>query len=191
VDGALDSGGTAMNFGKEQLKVFVERIEKIEIEIGALQDAKADLYAEARWFGFDVKALRSVIGFRQARQHCDIDSDELYKAFRRSPHVSPDEAAGKICGTRGYIYFAHFTTTNRLKIGFTTRLNQRLTALANAGGEQCELIGLIPGDRSIEMRTLMAFGQWRLTGEWFLYTPECAAQCADYLKAFNEAQVLS
>jgi uncharacterized protein (UPF0335 family) len=50
---------------KEQLRSFVERIERLEEEKAALAGDIRDLYAEAKSSGFDTKALRTVIRLRK------------------------------------------------------------------------------------------------------------------------------
>lgn len=52
-------------FAKDQLKAFVERIERLEEEKKAISDDIKDVYAEAKANGFDVTALRAVIRFRK------------------------------------------------------------------------------------------------------------------------------
>jgi uncharacterized protein (UPF0335 family) len=52
-------------FAKDQLKAFVERIERLEEEKKAIADDIKDVYAEAKGNGFDVKALRTVIRMRK------------------------------------------------------------------------------------------------------------------------------
>ena len=52
-------------FAKEQLKAFVERIERLEEEKKAISDDIRDVYAEAKGSGYDVKALRAVIRLRK------------------------------------------------------------------------------------------------------------------------------
>lgn len=49
----------------QQLRSFVERIERLEEEIKGLNTDKRDIYAEAKGSGFDVKALRTVVGIRR------------------------------------------------------------------------------------------------------------------------------
>ena len=49
----------------DQLRAFVERIERIEEEIKGLTEDKKDIYAEAKGNGFDVKILREVIRVRK------------------------------------------------------------------------------------------------------------------------------
>lgn len=56
----------------DQLRAFVERIEKVEEEIRALTEDKKEIYAEAKGQGFDVKILREVIRIRKQDQK-DLD----------------------------------------------------------------------------------------------------------------------
>ncbi len=56
---------TARRFVKDQLKAFVERIERLEEEKKALADDIRDVYAEAKGNGFDGKALRTVVKLRK------------------------------------------------------------------------------------------------------------------------------
>jgi uncharacterized protein (UPF0335 family) len=54
-----------MKFGKEQLKAFIERVERLEEEKKAIADDIRDVYAEAKGSGFDVKALRAIVRLRK------------------------------------------------------------------------------------------------------------------------------
>jgi uncharacterized protein (UPF0335 family) len=60
----------ATHFAKDQLKAFVERIERLEEEKKATSDDIRDVYAEAKGTGFDTKALRSIVRL------CKLDTDE-------------------------------------------------------------------------------------------------------------------
>jgi uncharacterized protein (UPF0335 family) len=60
-----DDQQTAHRFAKDQLKAFVERVEKLEEEKKAIADDIRDVYAEAKGNGFDTKALRSVVRLRK------------------------------------------------------------------------------------------------------------------------------
>ena len=55
----------AHRFAKDQLKAFVERIERLEEEKKALADDIRDVYAEAKGTGFDTKALRTIVRLRK------------------------------------------------------------------------------------------------------------------------------
>jgi uncharacterized protein (UPF0335 family) len=52
-------------FAKDQLKAFVERVERLEEEKKAIADDVRDVYAEAKANGYDVKALRTVVKLRK------------------------------------------------------------------------------------------------------------------------------
>jgi uncharacterized protein (UPF0335 family) len=55
----------ATRFAKDQLKAFVERVERLEEEKKTIADDIKDVYAEAKGNGFDVKALRQIIKLRK------------------------------------------------------------------------------------------------------------------------------
>jgi uncharacterized protein (UPF0335 family) len=68
---------TAHRFAKDQLKAFVERVEKLEEEKKAIADDIRDVYAEAKGNGFDIKALRVVVRMRKE----DIDERKEHEAI--------------------------------------------------------------------------------------------------------------
>ncbi|MEW5424635.1 DUF2312 domain-containing protein [Amorphus sp. 3PC139-8] len=49
----------------DQLRAFVERIEKLEEEKQAIADDVKDVYAEAKANGYDTKILRQVVRLRK------------------------------------------------------------------------------------------------------------------------------
>ena len=50
---------------RDQLRAFVERIERLEEEKAALLADIREVYAEAKGNGFDVRTLRSVVRLRK------------------------------------------------------------------------------------------------------------------------------
>ncbi|HVV60766.1 MAG TPA: DUF2312 domain-containing protein [Pseudolabrys sp.] len=52
-------------FAKEQLKAFIERIERLEEEKKATSDDIRDVYAEAKGNGYDVQAMRTIVRMRK------------------------------------------------------------------------------------------------------------------------------
>ena len=50
---------------RQQLKAFIERIERLEEEKAALSGDIKDVYLEAKGTGFDVKVMRHVIRLRK------------------------------------------------------------------------------------------------------------------------------
>jgi uncharacterized protein (UPF0335 family) len=66
----------AHRFAKDQLKAFVERVERLEEEKKAIADDVRDVYAEAKANGYDVKALRTVVRLRKQ----DVNERKEYEA---------------------------------------------------------------------------------------------------------------
>lgn len=55
---------------QDQIRAFVERVERFNEEIKALNDDKKEIFAEAKGNGFDIPALKHVIKLR-AQDHAD------------------------------------------------------------------------------------------------------------------------
>ena len=53
------------NVAADQLRLFIERIERLEEEKKATSDDIRDVYAEAKGNGFDAKALRTIVRMRK------------------------------------------------------------------------------------------------------------------------------
>ncbi len=64
-DEGLDVSDAPAGFAKEQLKSFIERIERLDEEKKAIADDIKDVFAEAKANGFDVKALRTILKIRK------------------------------------------------------------------------------------------------------------------------------
>ncbi len=62
------------NLGRDQLRAFVERLERIEGEIGDLNDDKKEVYGEVKSMGFDAKIVKRVLAIR--RQDPDKRAEE-------------------------------------------------------------------------------------------------------------------
>jgi uncharacterized protein (UPF0335 family) len=55
----------AHGVAREQLRAFIERIERLEEEKKTIADDIKDVYAEAKGTGFDTKILKKVIAIRK------------------------------------------------------------------------------------------------------------------------------
>lgn len=66
-----NSGADAHGVARDQLRSFIERIERLEEEKKTIADDIKDVYGEAKGTGFDTKALRKVIADRKK------DRDEM------------------------------------------------------------------------------------------------------------------
>jgi uncharacterized protein (UPF0335 family) len=81
-----DVGGVAV----EQLRAFIERIERLEEEKSALSGDIKEVYAEARGTGFEPKIMRQIIKIRKMdRQELD-EEESLLDVYKRALGMSPE-----------------------------------------------------------------------------------------------------
>jgi uncharacterized protein (UPF0335 family) len=66
----------------DQLRLFVERIERLEEEIHGLQDDRKDVYAEAKANGYDVKTMRAIVRLRRVEKNARQEADALLETYR-------------------------------------------------------------------------------------------------------------
>ena len=80
-----DVGGVA----SEQLKSFIERIERLEEEKRALSGDIKEVYAEARGTGFEPKIMRQIIKLRRMDKE-EVDEEEsLLDLYKRALGMMP------------------------------------------------------------------------------------------------------
>jgi uncharacterized protein (UPF0335 family) len=72
-----DDGGVAA----DQLRSFVERIERMEEEKAGIAGDIRDVYAEAKAMGFDAKILKRIISFRKKDKAEQDEEDALFEMY--------------------------------------------------------------------------------------------------------------
>lgn len=65
----------------DQLRAFVERIERMETEKKTIVDDIRDIYAEAKSMGFDTKILRKVIALRKKDEHERTEEEMILDTY--------------------------------------------------------------------------------------------------------------
>jgi uncharacterized protein (UPF0335 family) len=73
----------------DQLRAFVERIERLEEEIKGLMDDKKDIFAEAKGEGYDVKILKEVIRIRKQDQEERQEHESLLEVYLHALGSAP------------------------------------------------------------------------------------------------------
>ena len=68
----------------EQLKSFIERIERLEEEKKALADDIREVYAEAKGNGFDTKIMRQIIRLRKMDASDRAEQEELLDLYKNA-----------------------------------------------------------------------------------------------------------
>ncbi|MEO5773763.1 MAG: DUF2312 domain-containing protein [Sphingomicrobium sp.] len=66
----------------DQLRLFIERIERLEEEKKAMADDIRDVYAEAKANGYDTKTMRKVVALRKMESHVRQEADALLETYR-------------------------------------------------------------------------------------------------------------
>lgn len=61
--------GVGDNSSDQQLRLFIERIERLEEEEKGIKDDKRDVYLEAKSQGYDPKIMRQIIRLRKMPVH--------------------------------------------------------------------------------------------------------------------------
>ena len=69
-------------FAKDQLKAFIERIEKLEEEKKAIADDVKDVYGEAKARGYDTKTMRAIVRLRKMETHDRQEADALLETYK-------------------------------------------------------------------------------------------------------------
>jgi uncharacterized protein (UPF0335 family) len=72
------------NVAADQLRLLIERIERLEEEKKGVADDIKDVYAEAKSTGFDTKTMRKVVGLRKMEKHARDEADALLETYRNA-----------------------------------------------------------------------------------------------------------
>jgi uncharacterized protein (UPF0335 family) len=71
----------ADSVAQDQLRAFVERIERMEEEKKAIADDIKEIYAEAKGNGFDTKVLRQVIRIRKQDKSERLEQEAILDLY--------------------------------------------------------------------------------------------------------------
>jgi uncharacterized protein (UPF0335 family) len=66
---------------RDQLRAFIERIERLEEEKKAISDDIKEIYAEAKGNGYDTKVLRQVVRIRKQDQHERAEQEAILDLY--------------------------------------------------------------------------------------------------------------
>lgn len=66
----------------DQLRLFIERIERLEEEKRGISDDIRDVYTEAKASGYDTKIMRMIVRLRRLETHTRQEQDALLEIYR-------------------------------------------------------------------------------------------------------------
>lgn len=72
------------NVSAEQLRLLIERIERLEEEKAGVADDIKDVYSEAKSTGFDTKTMRQIIKLRKMEKHHRDEADMLLETYKQA-----------------------------------------------------------------------------------------------------------
>ncbi len=70
--------------GIKALRLFIERIERLEEERKGIGDDVRDVYSEAKSNGYDTKTMRKIVALRKMEAHTRQESDALLETYREA-----------------------------------------------------------------------------------------------------------
>ena len=66
----------------DQLRLFIERIERLEEEKKGMSDDIRDVYNEAKSTGFDSKTMRAIVRLRKMEKHDRDEQEALLETYK-------------------------------------------------------------------------------------------------------------
>jgi uncharacterized protein (UPF0335 family) len=66
----------------DQLRLFIERIERLEEEKKGMSDDIREVYSEAKGQGYDAKAMRAVIKLRKMEKDARDEAEYLLDTYK-------------------------------------------------------------------------------------------------------------
>ncbi len=83
------NGSNAHGVARDQLRAFIERIERLEEEKKTIADDIKDVYGEAKATGFDAKILRKVISIRKQDRDERMEQQAVLDTYLRALGMEP------------------------------------------------------------------------------------------------------
>lgn len=71
----------AHGVARDQLRSFIERIERLEEEKKTIADDIKDVYGEAKGTGFDTKALRKIVALRKKDEQERMEEEAILDTY--------------------------------------------------------------------------------------------------------------
>lgn len=69
---------------EQQLRLFIERIERLEEEKKGVSDDIRDTYAEAKSNGYDVKIMREIVKLRKLPPHDRKEMEAILDTYKNA-----------------------------------------------------------------------------------------------------------
>lgn len=70
------------NVAADQLRLFIERIERLEEEKKGIGDDIKDVYLEAKATGYDAKIMRQIVRLRKMQPHDRQEMEAILETYK-------------------------------------------------------------------------------------------------------------
>lgn len=150
---------------------FIERasrIGRLYSEYLRTQAGEMDVLAEIQKMGDELKAAGCV------NSHF-FDALLRHGFMHDMISVNKQRADGK-----PHVYVLHAEDSGLTKIGFSTRVDKRVSEIARMSGASLKMIAKIPAQRGLETELHQTYGGFRAHGEWFCLMKEHLSELASY-----------
>lgn len=68
----------------DELRLLIERIERLEEEKKAISDDVKDVYGEAKSRGYDTKTIRAIVRLRKMENHVRQEAEALLETYKQA-----------------------------------------------------------------------------------------------------------
>lgn len=80
-EGPKPDGGKSGNVAADQLRLLIERIERLEEEKRGIGDDIKDVYLEAKATGYDPKIIRQILRLRRMEPHVRQEMEAILETY--------------------------------------------------------------------------------------------------------------
>jgi len=84
---------TTGNIAGDQLRSFIERVERMEEEKATITADIREIFSEAKASGFDVKVMRQVVKLRKIDAQDRLEQEEILTLYLHALGMAPEPAA--------------------------------------------------------------------------------------------------
>lgn len=70
------------NVAADQLRLFIERVERLEEEKKGIADDVKDVYSEAKSQGYDTKTMRKIVALRKMEKRARDEAEALLETYK-------------------------------------------------------------------------------------------------------------
>ncbi len=115
----------------DQLRLFIERIERLEEEKKGISDDIRDVYAEAKANGYDPKIMRMIVRLRKMESHTRQEQDAILETYRQARGLEQGTAMAGHSKYKNIMY--RKGAQDKKRSALFSKLSREITVAAKMG----------------------------------------------------------